>query len=106
MFGFPQFSYDVLRGLRVVAGLGHSGDDRLDDALGVLLDKQREDGRWVLESTPTSMQTSLGQKGKPSKWVTLDALRVIKTLHNARENPTRKEALKHGLRKPRECNYT
>jgi hypothetical protein len=40
------------------------------------------------------------------KWVTLDALRVIKTLHKARENPTRIEALKHGLRKPRECNYT
>ncbi len=83
-FGFPRFSYDVLRGLRVVAGLGYGGDDRLDDALGVLLEKQMEDGRWVLENTPSMMQTNLEQKGKPSKWVTLDALRVIKKVHNAR----------------------
>lgn len=84
-FGFPRFFYDILRGLSVVTKLGYAGDERIDDALEILLQKQREDGRWILESTPSGrMQTNLEQKGKPSKWVTLNALRVIKGVHESR----------------------
>jgi len=79
---FPWFGYDILRGLSVVTKLGYTKDERITDALEVLLQKQDSDGRWILESTPTGrMHTTLEQKGKPSKWITLHALKVIKRMH-------------------------
>ena len=79
-FGFPWFyRYDVLRGLLVITGLGYTRDERLSDALELLLAKQDQDSRWILESTPSGrMHASLGLKGRPNKWVTLNALRVLK----------------------------
>jgi len=86
-FGFPQFFYDILRGLSVVTKLGYAGDERIDDALEILLQKQNDEGRWILESTPSGrMQTNLEQKGKPSKWVTLNALRVLKRVYQNRNS--------------------
>lgn len=85
--GFPQFFYDILRGLSVVTKLGYAEDERVDDALEILLQKQSDDGRWTLESTPTGrMQTNLEQKGKPSRWITLNALRVIKEVSQKRDS--------------------
>jgi len=76
---FPWFFYDILRGLSVVTKLGYTRDTRMTDALEVLLQKQDSDGRWVLESTPTGrMHATLEQKGRPSKWITLHALKVIR----------------------------
>ena len=84
-FGFPQFFYDILRGLSVVTKLGYAGDERIDDALEVLLRKQNKEGKWILESTPSGrMQTNLEQKGKPSKWITLNALNVVKRVYQSR----------------------
>ena len=86
-FGFPQFFYDILRGLSVVTKLGYAGDERIDDALKILLQKQNDEGRWILESTPSGrMQTNLEQKGKPSKWVTLNALRVLRRVYQNRDS--------------------
>jgi len=81
---FPTFFYDILRGLLVVTKLGYARDERIEDALEVLLKKQNSEGKWILESTPSGrMQTDLEKRGKPSKWLTLNALRVIKTVHRA-----------------------
>ena len=83
--GFPWFFYDILRGLSVVTKLGYTRDERLNDALGILLQKQNAEGKWILEDTPSGrMQTSLEQKGKPSKWITLHALKVIKRVYQHR----------------------
>jgi hypothetical protein len=83
--GFPCFFYDILRGLEVVARLGYACDSRIDDALQVLLKKRDGDGRWVLENTPSGrMHVDLERKGEPSKWVTLRALKVLKSIHQAR----------------------
>jgi len=80
--GFPQFFYDILRGLQVVTRLGYAKDERINDALELLLKKQDSEGKWVLESTPSGrMQTDLEKKGEPSKWVTLDALKVIEAVY-------------------------
>jgi len=85
--GFPRFFYDILRGLSVLAKLGYAKDRRIDDALEILLQKQNSDGKWILESTPSGrMQTDLEQKGKPSKWVTLNALRVLKRVYPDRKS--------------------
>jgi hypothetical protein len=84
-FGFPQFFYDILRGLSVVTELGYATDSRIDDALEILLRRQNNDGSWNLESSPVGrMQTTLGRKGTPSKWITFDALRVVRRVCEAR----------------------
>ncbi len=83
--GFPQFFYDILRGLYVVTRLGHARVERIDDALEIVLGKQGPDGKWLLEQAPSGrMQTNLEQRGKPSKWVTLNALMVLKRVYQTR----------------------
>jgi len=83
--GFPWFFYNILRGLSVVTRLGYFLDERIDDALEVLLQKQNADGKWILESTPSSrMYTRFEPRGKPSKWITLHALKVIKRVYQNR----------------------
>jgi hypothetical protein len=80
--GFPWFFYDILRGLSVVTKLGFTKDKRIDDALKIVLEKQNVEGKWILERTSSGrMHTSLGQKGKPNKWITLHTLKVIRRVY-------------------------
>jgi len=80
---FPWFyRYNILRGLWVLTELGHTDDERMNDALGVLLSKRSEEGKWILESTPAGrIRASFGTVGKPSKWLTLYALMVLKAIN-------------------------
>lgn len=82
-FGSPWFyGYDILRGLAVSTKLGYINDDRLADALRLLIQKRRSDWTWSLEASPTGrMHANLERIGKPSKWITLNALKVLKRLH-------------------------
>lgn len=79
---FPMFiSYNILRGLDVLTKLGYVKDERLDDAVEALLRKEQADGTWILESSPAGrLQANLEPVGKPSKWITLIALRALKRL--------------------------
>jgi hypothetical protein len=83
--GFPWFyGYNILRGLDVLTKLGYVEDKRLNDAVEVLLQKRQKNGAWILESAPIGrMQTNIEMKGKPSKWITMIALRVLKRLSSA-----------------------
>jgi len=85
-FTFPWFyGYNILRGLTVLTKLGYVNDERLVDAAKVLVRKRRSDGTWVLEGAPTGrMQTNIEAVGKPSKWITLNALRVMKRLYQTK----------------------
>jgi len=80
--GFPWFyGYNILRGLDVLTRLGYVEDERLSDAVQLLLQKRQKDGAWILESAPIGrMQANIEAKSKPSKWVTLIALRVLKQI--------------------------
>jgi len=80
--GFPWFyGYNILRGLDVLTRLGYVEDERLTDAVKILLQKRQKNGTWILESAPIGrMQTNIEAKGKPSRWITLIALRVLKRL--------------------------
>jgi hypothetical protein len=75
---FPfSYNYTVLRGLSVLSRL-EIRDERMEDALDVLREKRREDGKWLLEGTPSGrMQTTLEKKGAPSKRITLACLRAL-----------------------------
>ncbi|MFW9976181.1 MAG: prenyltransferase/squalene oxidase repeat-containing protein [Candidatus Thorarchaeota archaeon] len=82
---FPQFFYDIVRGLSVITKLGCAADSRIDDALNVLMSKRLVSGEWPLEKTQSSsMHSTIEPKGRPSKWITLDALRIIKRVVQTR----------------------
>jgi hypothetical protein len=79
---FPSFyRYSILHGLDVLTKLGYTKDRRMSDAIEILLRKQSRNGTWILESAPTGrMHTDLGVVGKPSKWLTMTALRILKRI--------------------------
>lgn len=78
---YPWFGYNILRGLDILTKLGYSDDERLRDAIEVLLQKRQSNGSWVLENSPEGrMQANIEKKGQPSKWITLIALKALKRL--------------------------
>jgi hypothetical protein len=79
-FGFPQsYRCDVLETTEVLVELGYGDDPRLINALQFILSKQGSQGRWKMERTLNGkMWVDIEEKGKPSKWVTLRALRVMR----------------------------
>ncbi len=79
-FGYPLgYVTDVLLNLEALGEAGCGGDPRLDGALDLVLSKQDGEGRWKMEySYHGKMWADVEKKGKPSKWVTLRALRVLK----------------------------
>ncbi|CAA9231846.1 MAG: FIG00984462: hypothetical protein [uncultured Arthrobacter sp.] len=80
-FSFPvQWHYDVLRGLDYFRAVGGPCDPRLSEAFGLLRDKQQRDGSWLLENTHPGLvhfEMEAGD-GRPSRWNTLRALRVLR----------------------------
>jgi hypothetical protein len=79
-FGFPlTYWSDVLETTAVLMELGYGEDSRLSNALQLILSKQNAQGRWKLENALSGkMWADIEQKGRPSKWVTLRVLRVLK----------------------------
>jgi hypothetical protein len=79
-FGYPLgYITDVLQNLEVLAALGHARDPRLARAIELVAGKQDATGRWKLEYTYNGKTwADVEQKGAPSKWVTLRALRTLK----------------------------
>lgn len=79
-FGFPSgYVTDVLQNLEVLCELGFGRDPRLARAVDLLVSKQDEEGRWKNEYSYHGKTTvDFEQQGKPSKWVTLRALRVLR----------------------------
>ncbi len=80
--GFPlSYWSDILETAEVLAEAGYKDDPRLAPALDWLRQKQDAQGRWALEdSLNGKMWVDIEAKGRPSKWVTLRALRVLKQL--------------------------
>ena len=79
-FSFPTgYYYDVLRALEHLRRAGVTPDARIDEAIDLVVQKREADGRWSLEN-PHPEQLDLGMdetEGKPSRWITLRALRVL-----------------------------
>jgi hypothetical protein len=81
-FGFPlMYQTDVLEILGILTRLCCK-DERMQEAVDLVVSKQDEQGRWKLESTFNGrFQTNIEQKGASSKWVTLNALQVLKKFY-------------------------
>jgi hypothetical protein len=80
-FGFPVFyATDLLQIVEALAALGYGNDPRLARAITLVREKQDANGRWALEYDYTGKTwVDFGAKKQPNKWVTLRALRVLKT---------------------------
>jgi hypothetical protein len=79
-FAFPTWwHYDVLRGLEYLRRADVVPDERVAEAIDLVVSKRDGDGRWPLETRhPGEMpiETDEGE-GRPSRWNTLRALRVL-----------------------------
>jgi hypothetical protein len=81
-FGFPVFYVtDVLQILEALVRLGYTSDPRLENALGIVREKQDAQGRWALEYDYAGKTwANFGAKKKPNKWVSLRALRALRAV--------------------------
>lgn len=73
----PRWKFNVLRALDYFRAF--PWDDRLTDAMHVIVSKRRADGRWSLPAAhPKKVHFRMEQAGQPSRWNTLVALRVMR----------------------------
>jgi hypothetical protein len=85
-FSFPTFwHYDVLRGLDYLRNAGIKPDDRVREAIGIVIKRRDQNGRWPLnlrhrEQIPLQMET---ETGRASRWNSLRALRVLRWYNNS-----------------------
>jgi hypothetical protein len=86
-----HYYYDLLVGLDFLTRLGYADDGRLKPALEWLLNRRNADGAWNLDAihpdlpagekyqvTPPFYPFVLEYPGRPSRWVTLTALTVLR----------------------------
>ncbi|MGR0318136.1 hypothetical protein [Agromyces sp. ZXT2-3] len=79
-FSFPpQWHYDVLRALEYLRSTGAPFDDRCGEAIELVRLRRRADGRWPLQNTHPGLRHFEMEDGdgRPSRWNTLRALRVL-----------------------------
>jgi hypothetical protein len=79
-FGFPLFYVtDVLQIAEALTDAGYGGDPRLAATYDLILSKRDKAGRWKMEYAYTGKTwVDVEQRQKPSKWVTLRAMQVLK----------------------------
>jgi hypothetical protein len=74
-FGVPR-AWDLLSALKALAAHGYARDSRFARLLELILNRQDDGGRWTCGSV--SRTWPIEKRNRPSKWVTLDARRVLK----------------------------
>ncbi len=88
-FGFPlRYTSDVLDALESAAPFVSEEDPRIQTGLQAVLDKQDTRGRWPYEKRLNGTRwmdeyVEPEKLGAPSKWITLHAYKMLKTLHSA-----------------------
>jgi hypothetical protein len=76
----PRYHYDLLRALDYLRRAGSRPDSRMSDAVRVVESRRQADGRWLLDRAyDEALALPFGEAvGKPSRWNTLRALRVLR----------------------------
>jgi hypothetical protein len=91
-FAFPTWwHYDVLRGLDYLRTAGVAPDESIAEAIDLVASKPDVGGRWPLETVyPGRMPVEIDEgEGRPSRWITLRALRVL-DWYSARNSSSRR----------------
>lgn len=79
-FPYPsRWKYDILRALEYFRYSNVPYDERMQPAIDVLRKKRNKDNTWNLQAKyPGQVHFDMEKAGKPSRWNTLRALRVLK----------------------------
>ena len=79
-FSFPiGWRYNVLRALDYFQEANIPYDERMNEAVELVVNRKTINGKWVLQNRhPGKTYFEMEQVGKPSRWITLGALRVLK----------------------------
>jgi hypothetical protein len=73
-----RWYYDILKAMDYFQSAQVNYDKRMDDAIEVIISKRTKDGSWKLAAAhPGQTHFDMEQAGKPSRWNTLRALRVL-----------------------------
>ena len=74
----PRWKYDFIRGLDYFRSCEAPRDERMSDAIELLLKKQKKDETWPMNSGMSGLKYfDLEKAGQPSRWNTLRALRIL-----------------------------
>jgi hypothetical protein len=74
-----RWRYDILRALDYFQYESSSWDERMENALNVIEQKRNKDGTWNVQAAhPGKVHFIMEKAGKPSRWNTLRAMRVLK----------------------------
>lgn len=74
-----RWYYDILKAMDYFHFANVRYDNRMKEAIEVILKKKTKDGLWKLASKhPGKTHFEMEQAGKPSRWNTLRAMRVLK----------------------------
>lgn len=74
-----RWYYDILKALDYFQDAGVAYDSRMEEAINVLLSKRNVNGLWPLSTKhPGQTHFDMEKAGKPSRWNTLRASRVLK----------------------------
>ena len=79
-FSYPTYwHYDVLRGLDYLRAAGAAPEERVTEAIDLVKSKRDAEGRWPLENPhPGRLHFAMDEgEGRPSRWNTLRAMRVL-----------------------------
>ncbi len=73
-----RWYYDILRCLEYFYFAGVNYDERMRDAIDILIQKRGKDGTWTVQAKhPGKVHFEMEKAGKPSRWNTLRVLRVF-----------------------------
>ena len=80
MLSYPsRWRYDILRALIYFSDAKHPYDSRMEDALKIIISKKKKTGEWpVQQKYSGDVHFDMEPTGKPSRWNTLRASRVLK----------------------------
>lgn len=74
-----RWKYDILRAMDFFQYDGIERDNRMEAALGILQSKRNKEGTWnMVAAHAGQVHFNMEKAGKPSRWNTLRALRVMK----------------------------
>ncbi len=74
-----RWKYDILRAMDFFQYAGIEWDHRMKAAVNELNKKQNKEGTWNMQSAHTGqVHFNMEKAGKPSRWITLRVLRVLK----------------------------
>ena len=88
-FSYPTYwHYDVLRGLDYMRAAGATPDERVAEVIDLVESKRDADGRWPLENPhPGRLHFAMDEgEGRPSRWNTLRAMRVLRWYEQTRRS--------------------